>query len=114
MTRERLPDRRPSLTSELIFNGTAYAVTVGFYLDGRPGEVFTHGAKVGSTMDAILDDACVLVSLLLQHRIDPASLARSMGRAGDGTTPASILGTLIDLIVRVGSDLLTETTELPS
>ena len=46
MTRERLPDCQPNETFDLEFDGTGYAVTIGFFPDGRPGEVFTHGAKV--------------------------------------------------------------------
>ena len=38
MTRERLPDRRPSETVTFDHDGTSYALTIGFYLDGRPGE----------------------------------------------------------------------------
>ena len=63
-----------------------------------PGEVFTHGAKVGSAMDALLDDACVAVSLLLQHGVEPEGLATSMGRVGDA--PASIIGALANLVAR--------------
>lgn len=101
MTRERLPDRRPSVTMELIHDWRAYSVTIGFDIDrNRIGEVFTHGAKVGSMMDAILDDACVALSLLLQHGIEPASLANSMGRLGDGKTAASIIGSLTDLLAK--------------
>ena len=48
MTRERLPGRRPNETTDLELGGARYAVTIGFYPDGRPGEVFTAGAKVGS------------------------------------------------------------------
>ena len=101
MTRERLPDRRPSVTMELIHDWRTYSVTIGFDIDrNRIGEVFTHGAKVGSMMDAILDDACVALSLLLQHGIEPARLASSMGRLGDGKTAASIIGSLTDLLAR--------------
>ena len=100
--RNRLPDRRPNETVELMFNGTPYAVTVGYFLaTGRIGEVFTHGAKVGSAMDAILDDTCVLISLLLQHGVEPRSLASSMGRHGDDQAPASIVGALADLLAEL-------------
>lgn len=101
MTRERLPDRRPSVTMELVHDWRTYSVTIGFGISrNRIGEVFTHGAKVGSAMDAILDDACVALSLLLQHGVEPAALASSMGRLGDGKTPASIIGSLTDLLAR--------------
>ncbi|CUA90646.1 TSCPD domain [Chelatococcus sambhunathii] len=101
MTRQRLPDRRPSLTTELVHECRSYSVTIGFNpATGRIGEVFTHGAKVGSTMDGILDDACIALSLLLQHGVEPAELGSSMGRLGDGKAPASIIGALADLLVR--------------
>lgn len=35
MTRQRLPDRRPNETFDLEFDGTGYAVTIGFFSDGR-------------------------------------------------------------------------------
>jgi hypothetical protein len=99
MTRTRLPNRRPNETAELMFNATPYAVTIGYHpTTGRIGEVFTHGAKVGSNMDAILDDACVVLSLLLQHGLAPSALAASMGRDGDGKRPSSIVGALADLL----------------
>ncbi len=101
MSRQRLPDRRPSLTTKLVHECRSYSVTIGFYpATDRVGEVFTHGAKVGSAMDGILDDACIALSLLLQHGVEPAALASSMGRLGDGKSPASIVGALADLIAR--------------
>ena len=85
MTRHKLPDRRPAVTMELVHDFRSYSVTIGFDVTrDKIGEVFTHGAKVGSAMDAILDDACVALSLLLQHGVEPAALAASMGRVGDG------------------------------
>ena len=85
MPRERLPTRRPNQTTNLTYDDTSYAVTVGLHPDtGEAREIFTHGARVGSSMDAILDDACILLSILLQHRVEPAALARSMGRLGRG------------------------------
>ena len=101
MNRQRLPDRRPNFTKQLAYEGNVYSATLGFDMNnGRIAEVFTHGAKVGSGMDRILDDACVALSLLLQHGVEPTSLAASMGRLGDGTSPGSIIGALADLIVR--------------
>ena len=45
MTRTRLPDRRAAETVQLEHGGTRFMVTIGFYPDGRPGEVFTHGCE---------------------------------------------------------------------
>ncbi len=105
MTRNRLPNRRPNETVDLIFNDTRYAVTVGYDPDnGRIGEVFTHGAKVGSNMDAMLDDACVALSMLIQYGAEPCDLGSSMGRHGEGNAPASIVGALADLLT--GMDAL--------
>lgn len=101
MTRVRLPDRRPSVTMKMVHDCQSYSVTIGFDLSaGRIGEVFTHGAKIGSAMDGILDDACIALSLLMQHGVESAALAASMGRLGDGKTPASIIGALTDLLAR--------------
>lgn len=86
---------------KLVHDCRPYSVTIGFDLStGKIGEVFTHGAKIGSAMDGILDDACVALSLLLRHGVAPAALAASMGRLGDGKTPASIIGALSDLLAR--------------
>jgi hypothetical protein len=97
MTRVRLPDRRFAETVVLEHDGGRYMVTIGFYPDGRPGEVFTHGARSGSSMDALLADACVVVSCLIQHGVEPSKLASSMGRLGNAK-PASVIGAVIDLI----------------
>ena len=60
---------------------------------GPPGEVFGAGGKAGSEMDGLLDDACIVISILLQHGVDP-QFAASMGRLGDGHQPASIFGAI--------------------
>jgi hypothetical protein len=99
MTRTRLPNRRFAATVDLEHAGSRFTVTVGFYPDGRPGEVFTHGMRTGSTLDALLADACVVVSLLLQHGVEPADLAASMGRLGNAE-PASVIGAVIDLVAQ--------------
>ena len=89
--------RRLNETAELLFEGRRYHVTIGYFEDGQPGEVFCHGAKVGSGMNLLIDDACVALSILLQHGVEPQALAHSMGRLGDGA-PASIIGALAILV----------------
>ena len=65
MSRTRLPDRRPSMTMHFVYEANTYSVTLGFDVaNDRIGEVFTHGAKIGSAMERLLDDACVALSCL--------------------------------------------------
>ena len=97
MPRERLSDRRQSETVDLWHGGQRYHLTVGEYRDGRPGEVFIHGAKPGSDTDLLCDDLGVLVSRLLQHGDSPAALAAGIGRLGNGD-PASIVGAIADVL----------------
>jgi hypothetical protein len=96
MTRERLPNRRAATTVGIEHSSQQFTVTIGFYQDGRSGEVFTHGARSGSALDALLADACVVVSCLIQHGVEPREIASSMGRLGNAE-PASIIGAVIDL-----------------
>ena len=100
MTRARLPDRRAAETVMLEHDGARFMVTIGFYPDGRPGEVFTHGARSGSSMDALLADACVVVSCLIQHGANARDLAGSMGRLGN-SKPATVIGAVVDLVATV-------------
>ncbi len=98
MTRERLPARRPNETVTIEHGGARFDVTIGLFPGGAVGEVFTGGAKSGSELDGLLDDSAILISLLLQNGVEPAALARTVGRLGDGTAPASVIGAICDLL----------------
>ncbi len=101
MARQRLPNRRKNETVNVTHDRRTYAATLGFDpATGEVREIFTHGAKVGSAMDEILDDTCILLSILLQHGVEPSSFAGSMGKLGHGGEPASIVGRLVGLLVR--------------
>lgn len=99
MTREHLPGRRASETFDFCHPAerpTRYAVTTGYYEDGRLGDVFVNGAKEGTDLAIIAADASVLLSLALQHGatlddLRTAPLARdSRGR------PLGLMGALVD------------------
>ena len=92
MPRERLPDRRQAETVDLWHGDQRYHLTIGEYPNGRPGEVFIHGAKPGSDTDLLCDDIGVLISRLLQHGDTPDALAAGLGRLGNGQAPASLIG----------------------
>jgi len=95
--REKLPTRRPNQTIDVEFEGHCYAVTLGFGEQGEVKEVFSTG-KVGSSMAATLADGCIFISLLLQYGVLPKDISRPLSRLDCGTSPASILGVLADLI----------------
>lgn len=51
-------------------------LTVGFRDGGnRPTEVFSSSFKAGSSLNAIISDACVLLSRLYQHGDNPHEVA---------------------------------------
>lgn len=73
-TREHLPDERQSITKRFEVAKTDGALmrvyaTVGLYSDGRPGELFIHADKVGTTAHGALDAAAMAVSVGLQYGI---------------------------------------------
>ena len=73
--RERLPDTRRSVTHKFEVAQHQGYITVGFYEDGRPGEVFIKIAKHGSTISGLLDTIAVLTSLDFQYGVPVEALA---------------------------------------
>jgi ribonucleoside-diphosphate reductase alpha chain len=67
--RERLPDTRQSMTHKFDIQGHEGYVTVGFFADGRPGELFITMAKEGSTVGGLMDVVGTLVSMGLQYGV---------------------------------------------
>ena len=65
--RRVLPQRRAAETFDLRFWNQPFTVTVGFYPDGTPGEVFIDGGKTGQDIQSTARDAAVVLSLALQH-----------------------------------------------
>jgi hypothetical protein len=102
--RNRLPNRRRAETQALAMGGMILTATIGFAPDGRPQELFLSGAKDGSGLAAILEDASVVISVALQQGIRAAALAKSIARIpesleGPALKPASPIGAALDLLV---------------
>jgi ribonucleoside-diphosphate reductase alpha chain len=74
--RERLPDTRRSTTHKFEINQHEGYIIVGYYDDGRPGEVFVKMSKHGSTVSGLLDTIAVLTSMALQYGVPIEALAR--------------------------------------
>jgi hypothetical protein len=103
-TRTPLPERRPSETREIRFDGATYTVSVSYYPDGRPGDVFADGHREGSDMQAMIDDFCIVASIAMQRGATPDELMHSLGRGrwvngkDDADAWASLVGEIIAAI----------------
>ena len=67
--RERLSDTRQSVVHKFNVAGHEGYLILGFYPDGRPGELFLKMSKKGSTVGGLCNAIGVLASLGLQHDI---------------------------------------------
>jgi ribonucleoside-diphosphate reductase alpha chain len=67
--RERLPHTRRSLTHKFDVQGHEGYINVGFYPDGRPGELFITMAKEGSTIGGLMDVLGTAISIGLQYGV---------------------------------------------
>lgn len=98
MIRERLPDRRPSRTFGFQHEGVDHCCTVGFYPNGRIGEIFlSAGHKEGNPAHIAASDAAVAASLALQHGCDVNELIHSLQHYADEGGPAGALGKALRL-----------------
>lgn len=67
--RFRLPSERDSLTHRFTIADFKGYLTIGFYPDGRIGEVFIEAEKQGSTLSGVLGAFGRSISIGLQHGI---------------------------------------------
>ena len=98
--RRTLPQRRAAETSNLRFWNQSFSVTIGFYVDGTPGEVFIDGGKTGQDIQSTARDAAVVLSLALQHGTPIEAIRHAVTRNGAGEA-ASILGATVDCLATV-------------
>lgn len=102
--RKRPPDRRPSITRSLVWNTETsvhhFHVTIGVDITtGQPVEVFyADGQRLGSQLQHSIQDACVLISLLLQYGVAPHSLEKSLSSVPVRGQPQP--GTVIGVIAQ--------------
>jgi ribonucleoside-diphosphate reductase alpha chain len=67
--RHRLPAERASITHKFRVADHEGYLTVGFYPNGCPGEIFIRMAKEGSTISGLMDSFATAVSMCLQHGV---------------------------------------------
>lgn len=76
--RETLPPRRHSQTVKFKHRGTSWFCTVGFYPDGRVGEVFVSTAKSGTDVQISMRESAIAASIALQYGARLGDLAASL------------------------------------
>jgi len=81
--REKLKPLRLSATQDVVWRDHVFHVGVGFYDDGRPGEVFTKRRREQGDLGAIVDKYCIAVSYSLQHGVTVADLCKYLTIAPD-------------------------------
>ena len=98
--RRPLPMRRRCETFNIEFCGLSkhHTVTVGFYADGTPGEVFIDGGKSGEQVSAIARDGAILLSMCLQHGVDLQTIVHAVTRDARGE-PSSIVGAVVERLL---------------
>jgi len=85
---------------ERLSAGTAelhYTATVGYYPDGRIGELFLNNHKSNSTADTNARDAAIAFSFAVQHGADPAAIRKAICRDSRGRASGP-LGRALDLL----------------
>jgi hypothetical protein len=96
--RDRLPDRRPAISTSFERDGARFEMTAGYYPNGRPGEIFLNADRANSLLDFLMSDAAILASIALQYGAPLDELRHAMKRNSQGA-PSSPIGQALDLLV---------------
>lgn len=76
--RARLPDTRPAVVHKFKVAECEGFISVGFFEDGKPGELFITMSHQGSTIGGLMDCLAAAVSIALQHGTDLESLVKKL------------------------------------
>jgi hypothetical protein len=96
--RERLPNRRPSMTFSFECNGLPYTATASWFYDRRLAELFLSNHKSNSTADVNARDAAIALSLALQSGVQVETVRKALCRDSHGRVNGP-LGAALDCIV---------------
>jgi hypothetical protein len=77
--------------------GLTYNGSIGFYADGRVGEIFLDCSKSGTEAQIASRDSAIIASFALQHGASLKSLRSALTRRPDGSAEGP-LGVLLDLL----------------
>lgn len=102
--RRPLPDRRRQELFSIEFRTLSYEIGIGYYDDGTAGEIFASGPLIGSAAASDVSDACILISLLVQHGVPIDGIRHTLLQGPQWTPegmvdrPESIIGQLVELM----------------
>lgn len=112
--RHVLPSRRQSMTTTVVWSpspggpGQKLVVTFGFDDAGQLREAFCASFRAGSSLVALANDACILLSRLLQHGDSINVVSRSLGEnREEGAAlgpPSSLVGAIARKAVEVSDE----------
>jgi len=97
--RQRLSNRRGSITFDIEALGLTFTVTASRFDNGKLGEVFIQNHKTNSAAGILASDAAIAASLALQFGCPAEVLARALQRDAAGN-PTGPLGIAVDLLTR--------------
>src|SRR3954465_7770928 len=93
--RQRLPNRRESLTVSFECNGISYTASASRFHDGRLAELFINNSKSNSAADVNARDAAITLSIALQYGADVETIRNALCRDSHGR-PSGPLGAALD------------------
>jgi len=95
LTRELLPQRRHSENFDFQTLGTRFSCQVGYYADGRIGEVFLGMEKAAGTQtDVNARDIAVLISICLQYGVKIEKMLATVTKDENGD-PEGLTGKVL-------------------
>src|SRR4249920_3073346 len=100
--RNRLPNRRQSVTFNFTCAGLAYVCSYSLHADSSLGELFLSNHKSNSAADTSARDAAITFSFAVQHGADPEAIRRALCRDSHGN-PSGPLATALDIIAQEGA-----------
>jgi ribonucleoside-diphosphate reductase alpha chain len=97
--RQRLPNRRGSITFDLEALGLTFTVTASKFNHGEIGEVFIQNHKTNSAAGILASDCAIAASLALQFGCPVEVLARALSRDSRGAATGP-LGIALDQLLK--------------
>src|SRR5262245_39767598 len=96
--RQRLNNRRSNITFDFEIKGLKYTATVGYYPNGRIGELFLQNHKSSSAADTNARDAAIAFSFAVQHGAEIEDIRKALCRDSHDRASGP-LGAALDLLL---------------